>query len=72
MGKKSIGRVGKKHKLVNLNYNPLLIFNPIPGVCANLYIPTWMWLKDFFSFDVIMLDIFCENLAYVAPPLQIL
>ena len=26
----------------------------------------------FFTFNIIKLDIFCENLAYVAPPIQVL
>ena len=56
-------------------------FNPIPGGCkfAHPYLDVTkrkIWgaagAPNFFTFNIIILDIFCENLAYVAPPLQIL
>ena len=53
--------------------------NPIQGGCkfAHPYLDVTkrkIWsaagAPNFFTFDITILDIFCENLAYVAPPLQ--
>ena len=58
-----------------------MLFNPILGVCkfAHPYLDVTkrkIWgaagAQNSFTFNTIILDIFCENLAYVAPPLQIL
>ena len=48
--------------------------NPIQGGCkfAHPYLDVTKRKINFLTFDIIILDIFCESLACVGPPLQIL
>ena len=67
-----------------LSTRTLLIYlNPIPGEGGCKFAQPYpnvtnrkIWdpagTSYFFTFNIIILDIFCENLAYVAPQLQIL
>ena len=60
---------------------PRIRLNPIQGGCkfAHPYLDVtkrkiWgaLGAPNFLTFNIIILDIFCENLACVGPPLQIL
>ena len=65
----------RKSKKIHQN-NYTMIKEPLTLFWAGMYKFAHPYLdvtkREFFIFDIITLDIFCENLAYVAPPFKIL
>ena len=57
------------HALIHITEAKLQALNPISGRGVQICTPL---PRYDFTFNIIILDIFCENLAYIAPPLQIL